>query len=155
MGEIYAYEVDGLGHQLLMDDANVPSLLALPYLDVCAKDDPLYLRTRAFVLSPANSCWGEGKYARGIGSKHTAPGYVWPIALCVQSITSRDNAEAAELLKMLLATDAGTGLMHESFDPDAPEKFTRDWFAWANSMFGEMIYRLYDEGRLEDVMKRM
>ena len=64
-------------------------------------------------------------------------------------------AEAAELLKMLLATDAGTGLMHESFDPDAPEKFTRDWFAWANSMFGEMIYRLYDEGRLEDVMKRM
>ena len=155
VGEIYAYEVDGLGHQLLMDDANVPSLLALPYLDVCAKDDPLYLRTRAFVLSPANSCWGEGKYARGIGSKHTAPGYVWPIALCVQSITSRDNAEAAELLKMLLATDAGTGLMHESFDPDAPEKFTRDWFAWANSMFGEMIYRLYDEGRLEDVMRRM
>ena len=155
VGEIYAYEVDGLGHQLLMDDANVPSLLALPYLDVCAKDDPLYLRTRAFVLSPANSCWGEGKYARGIGSKHTAPGYVWPIALCVQSITSRDNAEAAELLKMLLATDAGTGLMHESFDPDAPERFPRDWFAWANSMFGEMIYRLYDEGRLEDVMKRM
>jgi len=28
----YAYEVNGLGSQYLMDDANVPSLMSLPYL---------------------------------------------------------------------------------------------------------------------------
>ena len=155
IGSVYAYEVDGLGHQLLMDDANVPSLLSLPYLGVCSREDPLYLRTRAFILSPANSCWGEGRYARGIGSKHTAPGYVWPISLCVQAMTSRDNAEAAALVRMLLDTHAGTGLMHESFDPDAPERYTRSWFAWANSMFGELIHALYDEGRLPDVLCRL
>ncbi len=154
-GTIYAYEVDGLGNRLLMDDANVPSLLALPWLGACSREEPLYLRTRAFALSPANSCWGEGRYARGVGSKHTAPGYVWPIALCVQALTSRDNAEAAALLRMLLDTHAGTGLMHESFDPDAPERYTRAWFAWANSMFGEMLHSLYDEGRLPDVLSRL
>ena len=152
IGEVYAYEVDGLGHQLLMDDANVPSLLALPYLGVCPEEDPLYQRTRRFVLSPANPCWGEGALARGVGSKHTPAGYVWPIALCIQSLTSHDDGEAAELLRMLLRTHAGTGLMHESFDPDHPETYTRDWFAWANSMFGEMVYRLYEQGRLEKVL---
>ncbi len=152
-GEIYAYEVDGLGHANLMDDANVPNLLALPYLEVCAKDDPLYLRTRAFVLSSRNPYYREGALARGVGSPHTPEGYIWPIALCVQGMTSADDAEAAEILRMLMTTHAGTGFMHESFDPNAPEKFTRPWFAWANSMFGEMLYRLYEEGRLAEVIR--
>lgn len=154
-GQIYAYETDGKGHRLLMDDANVPSLLSLPYLGVCAKDDPTYLRTRSFVLSEENPCYGQGRYAKGIGSFHTPEGYVWPIALCVQSMTTEDDAEAAELLQMLLNTHAGTGYMHESFDPQQPAEFTRSWFAWANSMFGEMIYQLYEQGRIEKVINIM
>ena len=152
-GEIYAYEVDGLGHANLMDDANVPSLLALPYLEVCDRNDPLYLRTRAFVLSHRNPYYREGALARGVGSPHTPEGYIWPIALCVQAMTSSDDAEVAAILRMLMTTHAGTGFMHESFDPDAPEKFTRPWFAWANSMFGEMLVRLYEEGRLAEVIR--
>ena len=152
-GEIYAYEVDGLGHANLMDDANVPSLLALPYLEVCDWNDPLYLRTRAFALSHRNPYYREGALARGVGSPHTPEGYIWPIALCVQAMTSSDDAEVAAILRMLMTTHAGTGFMHESFDPDAPEKFTRPWFAWANSMFGEMLVRLYEEGRLAEVIR--
>ena len=152
-GEIYAYEVDGLGHANLMDDANVPSLLALPYLEVCDRNDPLYLRTRAFALSHRNPYYREGALARGVGSPHTPEGYIWPIALCVQAMTSSDDAEVAAILRMLMTTHAGTSFMHESFDPDAPEKFTRPWFAWANSMFGEMLVRLYEEGRLVEVIR--
>ncbi|MGN0746551.1 MAG: glycoside hydrolase family 125 protein [Aristaeellaceae bacterium] len=154
-GEIYAYEVDGLGHQLLMDDANVPSLLSLPYLGVCAPDDPRYLRTRSFVLSRHNPNYHSGRYAQGVGSPHTPQGYVWPIALCVQAMTATSVSEAAAILRMLLDTHAGTGFMHESFNPDAPERYTRAWFAWANSMFGEMICQLYEQGRLPEVIKAM
>lgn len=152
-GQIYAYEVDGLGNANLMDDANVPSLLALPYLEVCEKDDPLYLRTRAFVLSSENPYYYQGSLARGIGSPHTPAGYIWPIALCVQAMTSTDVGEIANILKTLMNTHGGTGFMHESFDPNAPEQFTRDWFAWANSMFGELVFRLYEEGTLSQVIR--
>ena len=140
-GRIYAYEVDGFGHHNLMDDANVPSLLAIPYMGYAGKDDPIYRNTRKFLLSADNPYYYEGKYARGIGSPHTPAGYVWPISLSMQALTSDDPAEVEELIRMLLATDAGTGFMHESFDPDDPTRFTRDWFAWANSLFGEMVYR--------------
>ena len=138
-----------------MDDANVPSLLSLPYLGVCAPDDPRYLRTRSFVLSPHNPNYHSGRYAQGVGSPHTPKGYVWPIALCVQAMTASSVPEAAAILRMLLDTHAGTGFMHESFDPDAPDRYTRAWFAWANSMFGEMICQLYEQGRLPDVIKTM
>ena len=151
-GDIWAYETDGLGHYLMMDDANCPSLLSLPWLDICERDDPRYLRTRAFVLSPDNPYFYSGKTARGVGSPHTPRGFIWPIALCVQILTSRDDAEAASALRMLLNTHAGTHLMHESFHPDDPAKFTRHWFAWANSMLGEAIHTLYDEGRLRRVL---
>lgn len=153
-GEIYAYETDGFGNYNLMDDANVPSLLALPYLGICAKDDPLYLRTRAFVLSRENPYFYEGACARGVGSPHTPAGYVWPIGLCVQGMTTDDTDEQARLVHTLMNTHAGCECMHESFDPNAPEAFTREWFAWANSMFGELIYRLYESGRLEEVLKK-
>ena len=151
-GRIYAYEVDGLGNANLMDDANVPSLLSLPYLEVCGAEDPVYRNTRAFVLSRENPYYYQGKYAQGIGSPHTPAGYIWPIALCVQAMTSGDVREIAGIVGTLMNTHAGTGFMHESFDPNAPEKFTRDWFAWANSMFGELIYRLYEDGRLVEVL---
>ncbi len=153
-GDILAYETAGMGHYNLMDAANVPSLLALPYLGVCAKDDPLYLRTRAFVLSRDNPYYYQGNYARGVGSPHTPKGYIWPIALCVQAMTSTDPTEIAELVRMLMNTHAGCYCMHEGFDPDDPAKFSREWFAWANSMFGELIYRLHEEDLLEEVLKR-
>ncbi|MEW2444519.1 glycoside hydrolase family 125 protein [Micromonospora marina] len=138
-GRIYAYEVDGLGGAVLMDDANVPSLLSLPYLGWCAPDDPLYTATRAFVLSPDNPYYYAGRYAAGVGSPHQgeAP-RVWPIALAVQGLTTTDPAEREALLTTLAACDADTGLMHEEFHVDDPADFTRPWFAWANSMFAEL-----------------
>ncbi len=151
-GEVFAYETDGLGHYNMMDDANVPSLLSLPYLGICEKNDPLYMRTRSFILSKANHCYAEGAYAKGIGSEHTAAGYIWPIALCMQAMTATDDNEIVSLLKMLLTTHAGTYFMHESFDPDCPENYTRPWFAWANSLFGELIYFLYEESKLQKVL---
>ncbi len=151
-GEIFAYEVDGLGHANLMDDANVPSLLALPYLEAWDADSEIYRNTRRFVLSEANPYFCKGALAEGVGSPHTPRGYVWPIALCVQAMTSSDTAEIARLLKTLMNTHAGTGFMHESFDPDRPEKYTRSWFAWANSMLGELVYRLHEDGRLKEVL---
>lgn len=154
LGDILAYESDGMGNVVLMDDANVPSLLSLPYLGALSAEDPLYQRTRQFVLSSRNPYYAEGEHARGIGSPHTPPGYIWHIALCIQAMTSQDAAEQAELVKMLLTTHAGTGFMHEGFHPDDPAQFTRSWFAWANSLFGETIYRLYEAGTLPEVLKR-
>ena len=151
-GEIWCYETDALGHHLLMDDANCPSLLCLPWLGICSREEPRYLRTRAFVLSRDNPYYYSGSAAEGVGSPHTPKGFIWPIGLCVQILTSVNDEEAAAVLRMLLTTHAGTCLMHESFDPNRPEKFTRSWFAWANSMFGEAIHTLYDEGRLQNVL---
>jgi uncharacterized protein len=138
-GEIYAYEVDGFGNTNMMDDANVPSLLAMPYLGYCDRSDPTYLATRSFVLSPENPYYFQGKVATGIGSPHTPENYIWPISLCIQGLTSTSRAEQLSLLETLMASDAGTCLMHESFHKDDPSQFTRPWFAWANSMFAELV----------------
>jgi len=151
-GQIYAYEIDGLGSYNLMDDANVPSLLSLPYLGVCSPEDPLYQNTRAFVLSKDNPFFYTGTCAAGIGSPHTAVGNIWPISLCMQAMTSRNPEEIAGLLHTLMHTHADTFFMHESFHADNPEDFTRSWFAWANSLFGEFIYRLYEQGILDQVL---
>ncbi|WP_240702817.1 glycoside hydrolase family 125 protein [Cohnella luojiensis] len=145
-GKIYAYETDGFGNHNLMDDANVPSLLSIPYLGYTNFDDPLYQNTRKFVLSVDNPFYQEGKFAKGIGSPHTPVGYIWPISLAMQALTAQDDAEIHELLDMLQRTDADTGYMHEGFDPDNPSSYTRPWFAWANSLFGELLYRLMGRG---------
>lgn len=134
-GKMYAYETDGLGNYNLMDDANVPSLLSLPWLAYCDKDDPIYKNTRAYVLSKKNPYYYEGSFAKGIGSPHTPDQYIWHIALTMQGLTSDDSQEREELLKTLLATDAGCEVMHEGFHCEKPEAFTREWFAWANSLF--------------------
>lgn len=138
-GEIFAFEVDGLGNQLLMDDANVPSLLSMPIIQYLEKESPIYQNTRKFILSKSNPYYFEGKLAKGIGSPHTPAGYIWPIGLAIQGLTASDKSEKLEILQMLLRTDAGTGLMHESFHPDSPEDFTREWFSWANMMFCELV----------------
>ncbi|MET7290755.1 glycoside hydrolase family 125 protein [Streptomyces griseoloalbus] len=137
-GLIYAYEVDGHGNALLMDDANMPGLLSLPLVANVPATDPVYLATRRFALSPANPTWHRGTSAEGIGSPHTPDGYIWPIAIAVQGLTSNDTAERRAALRTLLSTDAGTGAMHESFHKDDPRQFTRPWFSWANAMYAEL-----------------
>ncbi len=138
-GSVWAYEVDGYGGALFMDDANVPSLLSLPYLGWCAKDDPVYRRTRALVLGDGNPWFHRGKAAEGVGSPHTPGARIWPIAIAMRALTSTDDGEIVAALRMLAGTDAGLGFMHESFDADDPRAFSRPWFAWANTLFGELI----------------
>ena len=141
---IYAYETDGLGSYNIMDDANVPSLLAAPYLGYCQETDPLYLETRKTILSPENPFYYEGSYARGIGSPHTPENYVWPIALAMEGMTISDKKEKERILDFLVASDAGTNLMHEGFHVDDPTQYTREWFSWANMMFCELVMDYYD-----------
>jgi meiotically up-regulated gene 157 (Mug157) protein len=144
-GKIYAYEVDGFGSQVLMDDANVPSLVALPYLGAMPTTDPIYQNTRKFLLSEANPFFFKGKAAEGIGGPHVGQDMIWPIAITTRGLTSTDDAEIRACIQSLKATHAGTGYMHESFHKDDPKKFTRSWFAWANTLFGEFLWKVYQE----------
>ncbi|GIO56222.1 glycosyl hydrolase [Paenibacillus cineris] len=138
-GPIYAYETDGLGHHNLMDDANVPSLLSIPYLGYRDASDEVYQNTRRFILSRNNPYYFEGTAAEGIGSPHTPQGYIWHIALAMQGLTVDSREEKLRLLQVMSRTDAGTGLMHESFKADDPAEYTRPWFSWANMMFCELL----------------
>jgi meiotically up-regulated gene 157 (Mug157) protein len=143
--EVWAFEVDGYGNQLLMDDANIPGLLSLPYLGCCDAKGPVYQRTRRLVLSEDNPYFFKGNAAEGIGGPHEGLNMIWPMALIAQALTSIDDAEIRQCLHWLKTTHAGTGFMHESFDKDNPAKYTRAWFAWANTLFGEFIVRLSQE----------
>jgi len=147
-GPIYAYEVDGYGNQLLMDDANVPSLMAMGYLGDVPLDDPIYQNTRRFVWSDSNPFFFKGKAGEGIGGPHIGYDYVWPMSIMMKAFTSQDDAEIKQCLKMLVDNDGGKGFMHESFNKDDASDFTRKWFAWANTLFGELIVKLVDEGKL-------
>jgi meiotically up-regulated gene 157 (Mug157) protein len=137
-GRVYAYEVDGLGESLVMDDANMPSLLSIPLTGYAASDDPTYLATRQLLLSPENPYYYSGTHAAGIGSPHTPPRYIWHIALAVQGISSTSAEERQRLLELLRDTTGGTGKMHEGFNVDDPSQYTREWFSWANAMFCEL-----------------
>ncbi|WP_459914240.1 glycoside hydrolase family 125 protein [Enterococcus thailandicus] len=141
---IFAYEVDGQGNTSIMDDSNVPNLMAAPYLGYCSSKDETYLQTRKTLLSPENPYFYEGKYAKGIGSSHTPENYVWPIALAMEGMTTDDRKEKERILDLLVATDAGTNLMHEGFDVDNPNNYTREWFSWANMMFCELVMDYFD-----------
>ena len=147
-GSIYAFEVDGFGSRVLMDDANVPSLLALPYLGCVALDDPIYQNTRKFVLSEDNPYFFKGKSGEGIGGPHIGFDFIWPMSIVMRANTSTDPEEIKMCIQMLRDTDADTGFMHESFHKDNPKDFTRSWFAWANTLFGELILRLVNEKML-------
>ncbi|MDY7045877.1 glycoside hydrolase family 125 protein [Virgibacillus sp. M23] len=138
-GTIYAYETDGLGNYNLMDDANVPSLLSIPYFGYCDINDPIYLNTRRFILSKDNPYYYQGKAAKGIGSPHTPEHYIWHIALAIQGMTAVTEQEKEEILNAFKVTDGNTGLMHEGFHVDNPADYTRPWFSWANSMFSEFV----------------
>lgn len=138
-GEVYAYEVDGYGQFNLMDDANVPSLLSMDYLGYRGRNRQVAEHTRQMILSEANPYYYEGAKAKGIGSPHTPVGYVWPIALCMQGLTAQSRQEQKEIIDRIASTDGGTGLMHESFCVDDGRQYTREWFAWANAMFSELV----------------
>ncbi len=138
-GYVYAYEVDGLGHQTLMDDANIPSLLSAPYLGYTKPDSFVYRNTRRFLLSKDNPYYYVGSVARGIGSAHTNDGYVWPLALIMQGLTSTSESERRDVLTQLLASDPGDHLLHESFDPSDPGRFSRKDFGWPNALFSEFV----------------
>lgn len=137
--DVLAYEVDGFGNSLFMDDANIPSLLSLPYLGAMGADDPLYRATRAAVWSDHNPYFFKGSAGEGIGGPHEGLRLIWPMSLMMRILTSSSDAEIIPALHILKSTDAGTGFMHEAFDQDDPAHFTRSWFAWANSLFGETI----------------
>ena len=148
-GPIYAYEVDGFGNQHLMDDANVPSLLAMAYLGDVSIDDPIYQNTRRFVWSEDNPYFFRGKAGEGIGGPHVGYDMPWPMSIMMKAFTSTDDAEIKWCIETLMRTDAGTGFMHESFHKDDPTNFTRDWFAWQNTLFGELIIKLVNDGKLD------
>jgi len=144
-GEVYAYEVDGMGNRLYMDDANVPSLLSLPYLELTDQDDPVYQNTRKLLLSDHNPYFFKGKAGEGIGSIHVDIDMIWPMSISMRAFTSNDDQEIRAALNTLKNTHGGTGFMHETFHKDDPKNFTREWFAWANTLFGELIYTLHQE----------
>jgi meiotically up-regulated gene 157 (Mug157) protein len=141
-GNVLAYEIDGFGGRLFMDDANVPSLLSLPYLGALQADDPLYQKTRRMVLNKANPYFFSGKAADGIGGPHVGLNYIWPMSIIIRAITSTDKAEIGQCLAWLKTSNAGTGFMHESFNKDDAKDYTRKWFAWANTLCGELIIKV-------------
>lgn len=141
LGDIYAYEVDGLGNYNLMDDAGIPSLLSLPYIKYCEAENYIYQNTRKFSLSKYNPHYFEGDHAKGLGSPHTPDGYVWHIGMSIQGLTSIDEDEREEILAMFERTDANTNLTHEGFLANNPDIYTRDWFSWSNSVFCEFIIK--------------
>lgn len=142
-GTIIPYETDGYSNYNFMDDANVPSLLSMPYLGTIDANDQLYLNTRKFVLSSSNPYYFKGIYGGGVGSPHTGPDRIWPISLTMKALTATGDYEVVSALRVLKATHAGTGFMHESFMKDDPAQFTRKWFAWANTLFGELVLNTY------------
>jgi len=147
-GKVYAFEVDGFGNATFMDDANVPSLLALPYLGCVELNDPIYQNTRKLVWSEDNPYFFKGKAAEGIGGPHVGYDMIWPMGIIMRAMTSTDDKEIAWCVKTLRDTDAGSGFMHETFHKDDPSNFTRSWFAWANTLFGELILKLVKSGKL-------
>jgi uncharacterized protein len=138
---MYAYETDGFGNDNLMDDANIPNLTTLPYLDWTSAEDPVYANTRAFTLSFDDPYYFWGTYARGLGSPHTPYGFVWPLGIIGRALTSRSTTEVADAITTLAETDSENGLIHESFYPNGYWRFTRPEFGWANALYAELLFR--------------
>lgn len=148
-GKIYAFEVDGFGNSYLMDDSNAPSLLSMAYLGDVDINDPIYQNTRRFVWSEYNPYFFKGTAGEGIGGPHVGYDMVWPMSIMMKAFTSQSDKEIKRCIETLMTTDAGTGFMHESFHKDDPANFTREWFAWQNTLFGELILKLIADGKLD------
>lgn len=148
-GKMYAFEVDGYGNYHLMDDANVPSLLAMAYLGDVDVNDPIYQNTRRYVWSENNPYFFRGPAGEGIGGPHIGYDMAWPMSIMMKAFTSQDDNEIRDCIAMLLKTDAETGFIHESFNVNDATDFTRPWFAWQNTLFGELILKLVNDGKLD------
>lgn len=146
-GEMYAFEVDGYGSQLLLEESTIPNLISLPYVGVCEVDDPIYQNTRKWLLSEWNPKFVKGKFTEGIGSTHyfEPPKRIWPLSTISRALTTDNEEEIMFCVKQIKHSNAGTGFIHESYIPDHPEDFTRPWFSWVNTYFGEMILILLEK----------
>jgi meiotically up-regulated gene 157 (Mug157) protein len=146
-GQIYAYEVDGLGHYKLMDDANVPSLLSAPYIGFLDMSDASYQRTRRFIFSSYDPNFVNTHGFKGVGSEHTPHGWIWPLALVMEALTTNSTPEKKAVLEELMASDPQPlqpgsiwdHRLHESFNPIDPRQFTRQDFGWPNALFSEFL----------------
>lgn len=162
--QVLPYEIDGFGSEFFMDDANVPSLLSLPVLGYMSSNNPVYLSTRKFVLSSNNPYFYSGKQGEGVGGPHVGYNYAWPMAIVQRAMTSSSDDEIKQCLDMLVRSAKSTGFMHETFNVNNVNDFTRfikiifislifiyllwllcfyrRWFAWANGLFGELVLQL-------------
>ena len=121
----------------------------MAYLGDVDINDPIYQNTRRFVWSKDNPYFFRGKAGEGIGGPHIGYDMIWPMSIMMKAFTSQDDEEIKDCVKMLIDTDAGTGFIHESFHKDDPANFTRAWFAWQNTLFGELILKLVNEGKTD------
>ena len=144
-GDVFAYEIDGFGSRLFMDDANLPSLLSLPLLGFVDRDDPIYQNTRRMILSSqGNPYYLQGSQFSAIGGPHVGLEHAWPMSSIVRVMTSNNETEIKAELEQLKYSTAGLGLMHESVNVNRVKTYTRPWFAWCSSLFGEMIIDIYN-----------
>ncbi|KAJ2893411.1 hypothetical protein MKZ38_008691 [Zalerion maritima] len=138
-GRVFAYEVDGFGSAVMMDDANYPSLLALPLMGFVEKDDEVYKNTRKMLLSKkGNPYYLDGLDFHGIGGPHIGLVNAWPMSLLNQARTSDDDTEIMECIDLVLSVSR-LGLIHESVNVNFAMSYTRSWFAWANGVFANTI----------------
>ncbi|KAM0816940.1 hypothetical protein AB5N19_02742 [Seiridium cardinale] len=143
-GQIYAYEIDGFGSSNLMDDANVPSLLGAPIIDYVDASDETYQNTRHFVLSTNDPYYMHGPVLNGTGGPHVGPGKAWPMSIIVSLLSSNDDTEIISGLRQILSSTDSLGLIHESIDTFDQSQWTRQWFSWANGLFGQLLLGLKD-----------
>lgn len=144
-GRVYAFEVDAFGNYYCTDDGNIPNLLSLPYLGAVKPSDKIYLNTRKMLLSAENPYYCIGKAANGLGGPHVGVDMIWPLGVIIEGLTATNDKEIRSCLDTLQRTHAGTGFIHEAFHKDDPKKFTRSWFAWANTIFGEFVWKTLNE----------
>ncbi|MCJ1328648.1 hypothetical protein MMC10_005325 [Thelotrema lepadinum] len=153
-GNVYAFETDGYGSHIMMDDANLPSLLSLPLLGFVDATDEVYHNTRRMILErEGNPYYLAGSAFSGIGGPHIGLKHAWPMSRLVQAMTSDDDHEIMESINVV-ANSSILGLIHESVNVQHAHDYTRSWFAWANSVFAQTIldiaarkpYLLFGEG---------